>query len=419
MTAQMKGPRGNHWPRIITSGSSSVKIYEVDHPTNASGKAYVLAWRTPTGRKTQKFAKPDAAIVEGRIKASQLAAGRIEGAEMSRGDRDELQAARKMVEGLPLLSALEEWAQARQLTAGNVLAAAKAWAAKNGKVETRTKVADVVKKFLKAKTAAGKNVAKDHHHTFSLITSDLGEFTIDTVSSRQLDIWLAKAENPVTRNTRRKRLVSLWRWAQRKGYLSRDAHTEAEMTERAHEPAPVIGIIDVHTWRSLLAHFRDHNKELMPALVLAGFCGMRRTEIHSQTWEDISLDRKILRVTKAKRGTPARRLVPLCDAAIEWLMHCNHRKGDVCQGLAIDAIRRIGQEGEAKLPDNCFRHSYISHAVAATGNIPRVSLDAGNSPKEINRHYRELVSEAEGKAWFDSAPDKLGETISFKKTSNA
>jgi integrase len=418
MTVQIKGPKGNHWPRVITSGSSSVKIYEVEHSTNASGKAYVLAWRTPAGRKTQKFANPEAAILEGKIKASQLAAGRIEGAEMTRGDRDELQAARRLTEGIPLLSALEEWSKARQLTAGNVMDAAKAWAAKNGKVEKRTKVADVVKAFLKAKTAAGKNVAKDHAHTFSLIISDLGEFTIDTVSSKQLDTWLAKAENPVSRNTRRKRLVSIWRWAQPNGYLARDAHTEAEMTERAHEPAPEIGIIDVTTWRSLLAHFRDYHKELVPALILAGFCGMRRAEIHAQTWEDISLDRKNLRVTKAKRGTPARRMVPLCDAAIEWLMLCSDRKGPICDGLAIDGIRRIGQEGGAKLPDNCFRHSYISHAVAATGNIPRVSLDAGNSPKEINRHYRELVSEADGKAWFDSAPAKLGDTIPFKKASN-
>jgi hypothetical protein len=134
---------------------------------------------------------------------------------------------------------MEEWAKARQLTAGNVLVAAKAWAARNGKVEKRVKVADVVKEFLKVKTAAGKNVASDHKHTFGRIVADLGEFSIDTVSARQLDAWLAQADNPVSRNTHRKRLVAVWRWAQRKSYLPRDARTEAEMTERAHEPAPV------------------------------------------------------------------------------------------------------------------------------------------------------------------------------------
>ncbi len=235
------------------------------------------------------------------------------------------------------------------------------------------------------------------------------------MSARQLDIWLAKSENPVSRNTRRKRVVSVWRWAQRKGFLPREAHTEAEMTERAHEPVPEIGIVGVATWRTLLEHFRANDAKLLPALVLAGFCGMRRAEIHGQTWEDISLERKNLRVTAVKRGTPARRMVPLCDAAVEWLMLCKDRKGSVCDGLAMDAIRKAAIEKKHKLPDNCFRHSYISHAVAATGDIPRVSLNAGNSPKEINRHYRELVSEEEGKAWFESAPGAVGEIIRMPK----
>lgn len=416
MTAKVIGPRGHRtWPRTITAGSASVKVYRVNHPTNASGKAYVLAWRTPAGRKTQKFADPEAAINEGRLKATQLGSGRIEGADMSRGDRDELQAARRLANGMPLLAALEEWARARQLTAGNVLAACEAWAAKTGTAHKRVTVREAVKAFLKAKTAAGKNVATDHADAFRRMTADLGDLHIDSVSSRQLDTWLSQWEHPVTRNTIRKRLVSVWRWSQRKGYLPRDARTEAEMTDAAHEPPPVIGIISVETWKALLGYFRTKHPELLPALVLAGFCGLRRGEVHAQRWEDISLERKNLRVSHAKRGTPARRMVPLCDAAIEWLNLCADESGFVCPtveykgevkpSLAIDGIRRIARDAKLPdLPENCFRHSFISHKVAATGDIPRVSLDAGNSPKEINRHYRELVTEEEGKAWFKISP---------------
>jgi integrase len=417
MTAKVIGPRGRRiWPRTITAGSASVRIYEVKHPTNASGKAYVLAWRTPAGRKTQKFADPEAALSEGRLKATQLGSGRIEGAEMSRGDRDELQAARRLANGMPLLAALEEWARARQLTTGNVLAACEAWAAKTGTAHKRVTVSEAVKAFLKAKTAAGKNVATDHADAFRRMRADLGELHIDSVSSRQLDTWLAQWEHPVTRNTIRKRLVSVWRWSQRKGYLPRDARTEAEMTDAAHEPPPVIGIISVETWKTLLGYFRRKHPELLSALVLAGFCGLRRSEVHAQRWEDISLERKNLRVTHAKRGTPARRMVPLCDAAIEWLKLCVEESGFVCPtveykgttkpSLAIDGIRRIARDAKLPdLPENCFRHSFISHKVAATGDIPRVSLDAGNSPKEINRHYRELVTEQEGKGWFEIRPN--------------
>ena len=70
-----------------------------------------------------------------------------------------------------------------------------------------------------------------------------------------------------------------------------------------------------------------------------------------------------------------------------------------------------------KLPENFHRHSYISHAVAATGDIARVSLDAGNSPKEINRHYRELVSEDEGKDWFAVTPAAVAKVIKMEAAS--
>ncbi len=424
------------WPKTVTIGHASVKVYRNVHPHTASGWIYVVAWQSPNGRKREKFADRAVALAEAKTKAHQLASGRIEGAMMSTGDRDELTAARKLANGMPLLAALEEWVKARQLTPGNVISAAEAGAARNGQAHKRVTVATAVKEFLKAKTAAGKNVAIDHADSFRRINEAFGESFIDSISSRQLDVFLAQWEHPVTRNTNRKRLVSVWRWSQRKGYLSREAKTEAEMTDAAHEPAPTIGIINLSTWRALLSYFRDEHPELLGALVLAGFCGLRRAEIHAQTWEDISLERKNLRVTAAKRGTPARRMVPLCDAAVEWLMLCSPQKGYVCPSvewkgkvqpsLAVDGIRRIAKEAmDGKkprfpaLPENCFRHSYISHAVAASGDIARVSLNAGNSPKEINRHYRELVTEDEGKGWFEVRPLPVAPIVKIGKAANA
>lgn len=418
------------WPKTIKVGHASVKVYRNAHHGTASKTIYVMAWNTPTGRKREKFALESKALAEARTKASQLSAGRVEGASMTTGDRDELAAARQITSGVPLLAALEEWAKGRALTGGNILAACEGWAARNGRSHTRVKVAVAVREYLKAKTSAGKKVEIYHGSTFDKVIADLGEFFIDSVSSKQIDAWLAQWDNAVTRNTYRRRLVAVWRWSQRKGYLSRDTRTEAELADTAHEAAPTIGIINVATWRSLLAFIRDAHPELLPALVVAGFCGLRRSEVHAQTWEDISLERKNLRVTQGKRGTPARRMVPLCDAAVEWLMLCEKKKGSICPmvkgrkkeqpSLAMDGIRRIAADAEPVivLPENCFRHSYISHAVAESGDIPRVSLNAGNSPKEINRHYRELVSEDEGKAWFAVRPTGRAEVVPMRKAAS-
>lgn len=105
MTAQVRLPRGKkQWPRTVTVGNASVKIYEVNHLTNATGKAYVLVWKSSSGaRERQKFADPGAAVAEAKIKAGQLAIGHVEAADMTSADRHELQAARQIAGGIPLL----------------------------------------------------------------------------------------------------------------------------------------------------------------------------------------------------------------------------------------------------------------------------------------------------------------------------
>jgi hypothetical protein len=63
---------------------------------------------------------------------------------------------------------------------------------------------------------------------------------------------------------------------------------------------------------------------------------------------------------------------------------------------------------KAKIPggwrQNALRHSFISYRVAETGDVARTSLEAGNSPKMIFRHYREIVDAEAAKAWFSIRP---------------
>ena len=63
---------------------------------------------------------------------------------------------------------------------------------------------------------------------------------------------------------------------------------------------------------------------------------------------------------------------------------------------------------KARIPggwrQNALRHSFFSYRVSMTGDVARTSLEAGNSPKMIFRHYREIVTEEDAKAWFSIMP---------------
>ncbi len=144
---------------------------------------------------------------------------------------------------------------------------------------------------------------------------------------------------------------------------------------------------------------------LLPLLVLGGFAGMRTAEVERQLWEDINLERGFIRVTAAKGNTAQKRLIPIADNLRQWLALYRRDSGLVCEiARTPDALKRLAQRANLLWKHNALRHSYASYRMAEVKNAAQVSLEMGNSPKMVFRHYRELVTEAEAQAWFAIAP---------------
>ncbi|MCF7760972.1 MAG: hypothetical protein K9M98_10765 [Cephaloticoccus sp.] len=393
----------------IRRGSVTTSVYQFDRKDGRT--IYTAAWTIGRRRYTRQFQTYAAAHAEASLKADQLAAGRINAAgSVTVEDGGLLTEARKLIGDVPLLSALHEWVRARKLTKGQVIAAAEAWAARNSNTRKSIKVEVVLKRFLDYKTKAGYAVAKDHKSAWNSIRETFGDQDIGAITTQQIESWITAAALG-SHVTRRKRIVSLWNWAQDQHYLSRDIKNEAIHTQKLKSGDMDVGVINAATYAKLLTYFRTLHPEYLPSLVLAGFAGLRSSEVHKQTWDDINLEAGHLRVSKAKKGTPARRLVPLCPAAIEWLLLAPDRTEWICGNLAVERIRKIATRAKFVLPENCFRHSYITHLVAKSGNIAETSLVAGNSPAIIRKHYLELVTKSEGEAWFNIRPSNVGEVI--------
>ena len=332
---------------------------------------------------------------------------------------EQLASAKRILKGVPLLSAIKEWQTANDLAEGNIIPAAQAWRDQNNSKVKKLLVADAVKKFLETKRKEGRNTKAGYERTLPYFAEAFKNHHLARISTRQLQHWLDnKYLHPVTRNSHRKRIVTMFRWARSQGYLPRNAQTEAELTGRAKEEAPEIGITDPQTYFNLLQMLKARHPHYLAAGVLAGLCGMRRSEVHGQLWKDVNLERKFVRVSSAKPGTPAKRLVALGDTAIDWLLLCDRTGKEVCPGktLVMDRLRFIGKREGFDLPPNCFRDSFISCRVAATGEVDRTAEQAGTSARMIHKHYRELVTPEEGKAWFEVKPTiEIGKVVSFEK----
>jgi integrase len=404
---------GDRFPVVIRRDSIAVRIYRYANPRTRSGYVYTVAWSVGGKRYLLQRATVAKARAEAAAKAEQLAAGKFAAArDITVDDTATLAAARRICGKTPVVAALEEWSRARTLSGGALLQAAKAWGEANRAAKPIT-VSEAVKLFINAKKRARVDVEASYQKVLPHLTERF-DGPISAISARVLEDWVHQRfsvggrMHPVTFNTCRKRLVALWRWLRKQGYLPRSVQTEAEQIDAMSEPDLDIGILTVADFARALLLMRDRHPGHLAATVLAGFCGLRRSELHKQRWSDVHLDRRFLKVTAAKRNTPAKRLVPLSGAAVEWLMLCD-RKGElVSPPWALDRVRAFCRESDPPVlcPENGFRHSFVSYRVAATGNVAETALEAGNSPAIVFNHYRELVEKKEGAAWFALTPAK-------------
>lgn len=417
------------YPLLVKIGSVTVRIYRSTRPAdparNRSARVvYQVAWHDAGGvRRVCQFADLAAAKETARMKAEALAAGRSEAAaSLSMDDVALLSELRRIAGKTPPLAALEEWAKAKALCGEHLLTAAQSWAAAKRSTKSAT-VAEAVEAFLTAKRRAGVSM-KSYDAFLPALAGEIGDAPISTVASATLEDWLherygdeeTEIANPFTFNTGRKRFVALWRWCRDKGYIPDTTKTQADLMQPMRQTSNRIGILTVETFARLLALVQADHPDHLAVAVMAGFTGLRRSELHAQTWEDIDLKRGILRVTSAKKGTVAYRLVHLCPAAVEWLTAAPRQDKDKVGGITplsppwgVDRLRTFARKAELDCPPNGFRHSFVSYRCAATGNVAETSQEAGNSAAVVHRYYRELVAKEDGNAWFALTPEKVTE----------
>ena len=134
-------------------------------------------------------------------------------------------------------------------------------------------------------------------------------------------------------------------------------------------------------------------------------------------WANVNRKAKIIEIKAGTAKTASRRVIPILPNLAAWLKDYWQDEGPICQYAYMadefgDLARRATAERKKKKADapdfkwkhNALRHSFISYRVAMTQDVAKVSLEAGNSPQMIFKHYRELVRPDAAKAWFAIMP---------------
>lgn len=278
-----------------------------------------------------------------------------------------------------------------------------------------SEIADLFEKSL-----VHKNSSVRHRATVKLHLTRLKhqfKCPLRSIKSTQLDTYLGRIENFKTRKNHRITIVSLFRFAQRKGYLPHGP-TEADKTE-----CPRTEIREPATWAP--SQFREllrlcDDKRVLGFLVFGAFAGCRSAEIQRLKWSDVRTDCIILgnHVTKTHR----RRIAEVPDNLKEWLLllrgkpECHITFPEKEDYSLHRRARKLAQKAGLRWENNALRHTFVSCHLELHRDPPRTSKTSGHSLAVLEQSYLKLTPREIAEEWFSIRPTAEACPLLFQDT---
>lgn len=198
------------------------------------------------------------------------------------------------------------------------------------------------------------------------------------------------------------RISTLFEFAKRRRWILVNPCDEIEKPILEWTPPK---ILSPEQAEMLLRACQNHFPEALAYLVLCLFCGLRPTEARQIQWENIS--QKTIRVEAGVSKIRQRRIVAIRPTAALWLNAAKDKsKLPVSEGTRKGWTKRfaLALGFEDGWPQDCARHTCASFWLAIKPDAGFVSMQLGNSPAILFRHYRELCSREDAKRFWSILP---------------
>ncbi len=392
----------------IGNGPARIRIYTMNRKDGYD--EFTLSWKEGGRRKLRSIGDMDEARMVAQQTTVRLTNGFSTSDEATKRDIELLRHCEGQAKqfGVTLAAAIDKWVSARTAVVGITLSdAVRFYQANRTDLFAVKSTAQVAEEFVESRRTSGVSdiYARNCRDHLKRYTSKVGG-NIGDVSVSDMNQFLTglKGLGVVSKKGIRRNIVTMFGFAKRQGYLHPDRKTAAEQSESFKEAETEVEIFTPEEMKGLL--LASHAR-ILPLVAIGAFAGIRSAEIRRLHWEDIKWDRGHIEIAGRKAKTAARRLVPLPENLKTWLSPWREETGPIIS--ITDPSGALNDVAvKAKIPggwrQNALRHSFISYRVAETGDVARTALEAGNSPKMIFRHYREVVTEDAAKVWFSITP---------------
>lgn len=428
------------FPLTVKNGNSIVKIY---HSKNGGYEEFKVSYYFQGKRKLETFSS----FTKARKRAGEINdsvnSGDTESLLLTPSERTEYTQAKERLQplGISLSVAALNFVEAQKIL-GSVplLKAAQYYLQKHPTNLAQRTVTEAVAEFLALKKQKG--VGERHLYKLTLFFSGRQAGRKRNLKAKGSGLAFAEAFNcplpsisglevskfldslclcPHEYNNRVSFLRDFFAFARKKNYVPLD-WGELEALEARKVQDWEIGIYSPTEIALILSAAEDHR--MRTVLAICAFSGMRTAEATRLDWAQIgAAGGDFIEVKGRISKTRQRRLIPLTPNLKAWLTPYLKLQGPVWP-LTLKSFATMKGRVLRSIPfftpkANGLRHSYISYRMAQTSNAASVSLEAGNTPEIIFRHYRQLVSPEQAEKWFAVMPREASEKIIHLKTAAA
>lgn len=275
-------------------------------------------------------------------------------------------------------------------------------------LHARRRSATVLKaydEFVEMRTREGVSAVhlKDFMYRLKPFAVKHGKRLAVEVTTKVIEAWLFALKcAPQTRANHRRLLHNFFAYCKGRGYCDENPVSRAAKVKLVRK-AP--GILTPGQTAALLAACPA---EIVPAVAIGFFAGLRTAEISRLDWMQIDLKRGFIEVTAENAKSSQRRLVAITDNLRQWLQPHAQLSGLVRlseerhKNRFEDARKAAGIE---QWPSNAARHSFASYHLALHEDAAKTALQLGHTNTTVLfQHYRELARPEEAAAFFAITP---------------
>ena len=411
-------PSGDQFPMAVKHGSVTVLINRIRKKTGYI--YYQVRFYVDGVRQAKTFADLDEAKSQSMAIAKNLHQGESRSIQLRGSDFTAYFQAQRALGpiGVPLALAAHEYRLCHDLLRGRagVVEAVRHFVEAKTEPVTLKLVPEILKELLEVRKKEGASAVhvKDLRGRLRIFAAKF-TCTLASVSSCQIhDFLLALNVEARTRNNFRNAVSNLVGFARQRRYVPRqyDPLAEVPVAKEIRKPVEIFTVEDI---TNLLQHAKP---TLVPFLCLVAFGGLRHEEAARLDWADYTNGHIRVRAEIAKCRQS--RLIPVQPNLASWLAPFR-KTGGAVQPFAnvTDELADLAKATGMKWKHNGLRHSFGSFRLAVAQDPAKVAYEMGNSVAMVFKHYRALVTEDEGKAWFGIMPTAAPNVVSLPQATAA